>query len=88
MQFVEGGRTLLVCGGQQAVLRWELPEPVSGSLAQVVCWTELMTSATMNQDGDIRRLEGKDRDQRRQQLRQLGGPVPEEPPEELCQPPY
>jgi WD40 repeat protein len=64
----------LAAGGRNGrVAVWAAHQPVRGRVERVRLWVEVLTGMELGQNGVVRNLDAKTLEQRRQQLRQLGG---------------
>ncbi len=59
---------MLTCCGDGTARLWEVPSPVSGSVARVKLWLEVLTDKELNDSGAAQPLEGQELERRRKQL--------------------
>jgi WD40 repeat protein/tetratricopeptide (TPR) repeat protein len=73
LQFPAGSDALLARVDDRHSLSWEVPPPVSGTTAQVVCWTQVLTGMELSPDGALGLLGPSAVAERRRRLEALGG---------------
>jgi WD40 repeat protein/tRNA A-37 threonylcarbamoyl transferase component Bud32 len=85
--FSPDGRNLLTYGNDGIPRLWKLPTPLTGPVAQAVCWAELCTGKALHPDGVIHDMDARDRQERRRTYHKLADAPGDEPfPELLIQP--
>jgi WD40 repeat protein len=67
------GRTALTAAGKTVRL-WGVPAALQGDAERLALWSQVLTGLELEQNGDVRVLDAPTWQERRQRLRQLGGP--------------
>jgi WD40 repeat protein len=72
--FSPDGKALLT-GSRDATARlWSVPAPVPGQVAQITTWAQVLTCLELDEFDEVRVLDAETWQQRRERLRELGGP--------------
>jgi WD40 repeat protein len=72
------GKSVLTASDDRTLRRWEITPPVTGDVEQIKLWTEGLTGMELEKDETVRVLNAPEWENRRQLLRDLGGP-PQDP---------
>jgi WD40 repeat protein len=72
--FNPNGRTLVTGGADRTARFRRVPQPVEGKPERVGLWVEVITGLTLDADGIVHPLDAAGWQQRRQRLKELGGP--------------
>jgi tetratricopeptide (TPR) repeat protein len=74
--FSPDGSRLLTGSHDKSTYLWKVPHFVEGEVERLVVWVQLDTDTTLDEHGQPRRLDNKERAQCRKRLQELGGPPP------------
>jgi WD40 repeat protein/tRNA A-37 threonylcarbamoyl transferase component Bud32 len=73
--FSSDGRTVLTGSQDKTARVWEVPAAAPGEAERAVLWAEVLTGLELDRDGLVHRLDASAWQQRRERLRELGGPL-------------
>jgi eukaryotic-like serine/threonine-protein kinase len=71
--FSPDGRTFAVGGRDGALTLWHVPEEIPGEPERIRIWVQSITGQELDDNGAVHDLSKRDREQRQQALRSLGG---------------
>ena len=74
MAFEPSGRRVLTGNDHQAGHLWAVPAPVEGDPERLALWVQVVTGMDLDEGDGPRTLDGPTWRQRRQELKNLGGP--------------
>jgi WD40 repeat protein/tRNA A-37 threonylcarbamoyl transferase component Bud32 len=69
------GNRMVLTGSEDGKARlWQMPAPLEGPVKRVVLWAQVLTGMELDADGGVHVLDPQTWQQRRQKLKELGGP--------------
>jgi WD40 repeat protein len=72
--FSPDGKTALTGSDDHYARLWSIPSPVRGEVDRIQLWIQVLTGIELDPQGDYRVLDAAIWQERRERLRQLGGP--------------
>lgn len=72
--FTADGTRMLSCNIKGEFRSLEVPHPLPGDVQRIRCWVEILTGMELDADGTIHDLNAEALQERRERLRELGGP--------------